>query len=73
MMQQNRIGQFIEEKIIFNPTEGERTVRKKDLSEELKIWYDVTLGIKTNRPKELFDELEKERVEKKIVEKDEVN
>ena len=51
MMQQNRIGQFIEEKIIFNPTEGERTVRKKDLSEELKIWYDVTLGIKTNKPK----------------------
>ena len=63
MMQQNRIGQFIEEKIIFNPTEGERTVRKKDLSEELKIWYDVTLGIKTNKPKELFDELIKQNVE----------
>jgi len=60
---QNRIQQFIEEKIIFNPTGEDKNVRKKDLSEELKIWYDVTLGIKTSRPKELFDELSSKGIE----------
>jgi len=49
---QNRMQQFIDEKIIIDPS---KKVKKSILVEELKLWFDATFGIKTVKPQELFE------------------